>query len=174
MKHIRLIAALLLVSLLGSFVPVHAQAVTRVTACDPATPNNAICITGTAISTGTNGEALTGVTYSFEQKAGSGSYAPVATALASLQYYAKNLVPGAYTWRAYVNCTNPGCVVSAPSNAVSGTATPTPIQPNTPVLIIAATIRADGPPIYRIVYTVTPRAGEIVFVAPASMRPYFH
>jgi hypothetical protein len=90
-----------------------------------------------------------------------------------LQYYARNLAPGSYTFRVYVGCTNVGCVESLPSNAASKDATAVPIQPNTPVIIIAATIRADGPPSYRVIQSVTLRPNEVVFAAPAAMRPLF-
>lgn len=172
MKHLKLISALLLVSLLGSFVPdAHAQAATRVTPCSATTQNNELCITGTAVTTDTNGNAITGVTYRVTQKFGTGTAANVATGLTALQYYAKNLAPGSYTFQVFANCT--ACTAeSAGSNAAAGSATPIPVVPSTPVIIIAATIRADGPPTFRVVYTVTPRPGEVVFVAPASLRPY--
>lgn len=168
MKMSHLLGALALLALSAA-----SQAQTRATPCDPATANNAICITGAAVTTGTNGEVLTGVTYRAEQKSGAGAYSTVATGLTTLQYYAKNLAPGTYTFRVYVSCTNVGCVESLPSNAATKDATANPIQPNTPVLIIAATIRANAPPTYRIVYTVKPKADEVVFVAPESMRKLF-
>ncbi len=172
MKPSRVVYALLLVSLLGSFVQAQ-TAGTRVTPCNAATPNNAFCVTGTHDGKDTNGNAITGVTFRVQQKTGSGSYTTVATALTSLQYYATNLTPGTtYTWRVYASCA--ACTSeSNASNEAGGTATAPPVVPTAPIIIVAATIRADGPPSYRIVYTVRPRDGEVVFVAPESMRPVF-
>lgn len=171
---IRFTVIAVLLCVLGMVASVaQAQTSTRVTPCDAATPNNAICVSGAAVTTGTNGETLTGVTYRVEQKAGTGAYATVATGLTTLQYYAKNLSPGTYTFRAYANCATPGCVESAPSNEASKGATAIPVQPNTPVIIIAAVIRADGPPTYRIIQSVTLKPNEVVFAAPASMRSLF-
>jgi hypothetical protein len=150
-----------------------AQAQTRVTPCSATTANNELCITGPAVTTGTNGEALQGVTYDVERRLGSGSYSTIATGLTSIQLYDKNLAPGTYTYRVYANCTNVGCVKSAASNAASGNATAVPIQPNAPTLIIVASISADRPPVYRIIQSVTLRPGEVVFAAPASMRSVF-
>lgn len=173
MKHLKLISALLLVSLLGSFVPdAHAQAATRVTPCSATTPNNALCLAWTHDGKTMDGTTVSGVTFRMEQKFGTGAYATVASAIAGSQYFAQNLAVGTYTFRVFANCTAAPCIESSPSNETSKGATANPIQPTAPVLIIAATIRADGPPTFRIVYTVTPRAGEVIFVAPASLRPY--
>lgn len=150
-----------------------AQAQTRVTACDPATPNNALCVTGTHDGKAVDGSTVVGVTFRVEQKFGSGAFATAATALPTLQYYARNLAPGTYTFRVFANCSLPQCTESLASNALSKDATAIPVQPNAPVIIIAATIRAGQPPVYRIVYTVRPRDGEIVFLAPESMRSVF-
>jgi len=174
MKDHRFIGALALVLFVSCVVDIaRAQAVptTRVTTCDPATPNNALCVTWTAINTDTNGGAVTGVTYRVEQRTGTtGTFATVATGAAT-QFYAKNLAPGTYFFRVYVNCT--GCIESVPSNTASKDATPNPIQPNAPVIIIAATIRAGQPPVYRIIQSVNLGPNDVVFAAPASMRPVF-
>ncbi len=147
----------------------HPALAQRVTSCDSATPNNAVCLTiQTPSTTATDGSALTGVTYRWEQKFGSGSYSTVLASTTSLQFYAKNLAVGTYTFRAFANCS--GCVESDSSNAVTGTST---VKPNAPVIIIAATIRADGPPTYKIIQSYNPKENEIVFVAPSSMRPLF-
>lgn len=152
-----------------------AYAQTRVTPCDPATPNNALCVTGTAPSTMSDGTpTIQPLTYRIQQKTGSsGTYSNVATNLTTLQYYAQNLAPGTYFFRAFANCAT--CTAEgAASNEVSKAATANPVVPGSPILIIAATIRANGPPVLRIIYTVTPRQGEVVFVAPASLRPYIN
>lgn len=165
--------ALLILSLCIAGTAQAQAATTRVTACDQATPNNALCITGTAPSTMIDGTpTVLPLTYRIEQRTGStGSYATVATGLTELKYYAQNLAPGTYFFRAYANCAT--CTSeSVASNAVSKSATANPVVPGAPVLIIAATISANGPPTFRIVYTVTPRPGEVVFVAPGSLRPY--
>ncbi len=149
-----------------------ANAQTHATPCSATTQNNELCITGAAITTDTNGNAITGVTYRIEQKFGTGSYANVATGLAALQYHAKSLAPGTYTFRAYANCAACSAETGA-SNAATGSATAIPVIPNTPVIIIAATIRANGPPTYRIIQSITLKPNEVVLVAPSSMRPLF-
>lgn len=151
-----------------------AQAATRATPCDPATPNNALCLTWAAPTTNTDGTpTVLALTYRVEMKAGSGSYSNAVANLTATQYYAKNLAPGTYTFRVYANCSAAGCVESPASNAAAKDATPIPIQPNAPVIIIAATIRANGPPTYRIIQSVTLKPNEVVFAAPASMKPLF-
>lgn len=151
----------------------HAQAATRVTACDALTPTNALCITATAPTTYTDGTPITqSLSYRLEQKLGSGAFTAVGGSQGSPQFYVKNLAPGSYTFRMFATCAT-NCSESAASNAANGTAV-APIQtPNAPVIIIAATIRAGAPPLYRIVYTVKPRDGELVFVAPEVMRAVF-
>jgi len=146
---------------------------TRVTPCDAATPNNALCVSWTHDGKNVDGTPASALTYRVEQKFGTGAYSTVATGLTASQYYAKNLAIGSYTIRVFANCATAGCVESNASNAPTGSATAPPVQPNAPVIIIAATIRADGPPTYRIVHSVTLRPNEVVFAAPASMRPLF-
>lgn len=168
MKYVSPLAYIIAALLLASV----AQAQTRVTPCSATTPNNALCITGTHDGKDTNGNAIAGVTYRIEQRTGTGAYAQVATGLTTLQYYAQNLTPGSYTFRAYANCAT--CTSeSVASNAATGSATAIPVVPNTPVIIIAAVIRADGPPTYRIIQSVTLKANEVVFAAPAALRPLF-
>lgn len=152
---------------------VHAQAATRVTACSANTPNNAICLTWTHDGKTVDGAAISGVTFRVDQKLGSGTYATVASSIANSQYFAQNLAVGTYTFRVFASCSAAACIDSPASNEASKGASANPVQPTAPVLIIAATIRADGPPSYRIVYTVKPRDGEFVFIAPESMRKLF-
>lgn len=145
-----------------------AQAQTRVTDCDPATPTNAICITHGAVVTRTDGlPTVFPVTYRVEQKIGSGLYTTVETT-GLLKHYVKNLAPGEYVFRVFAI---ENAVVSDPSNTVPKSI----IQaaPNAPIIVIAATINANGPPTYKVIQSYTLKANEVVFVVPASMRPLF-
>lgn len=147
---------------------------TRSTPCSATTPNNAICITWTHNGKTDDGSAsVTGVTFRVEQKFGTGAFATVGTGLTANQYYAQNLAVGTYTFRVYANCSNPACVESVASNEASKGATANPIQPSAPVIIIAALIREGQPPVYRIIQSVNLKPNEVVFAAPASMRPLF-
>lgn len=144
------------------------QAQTRVTDCDPATPSNALCITHGAVITRTDGlPTVFPITYRVEQKLGAGAFTVVETT-AALKHYVKNLAPGDYVFRVFAI---ENAVASDPSNSAGKTIVQAP--PAAPVIVIAATIRAGQPPVYRLIYTVRPRDGEIVFVAPESMRPVF-
>ena len=150
----------------------YAQTATRVTPCSATTPNNALCLSWTQDGKDTNGNAITGITYRLTQKLGSGTTTTVANNITALQYYATGLAPGSYTFIVYANCAT--CTAeSNGSNAATGSATAIPVIPNAPVIIIAATIRADGPPTYRIIQSVTLKPNEVVFAAPAAMRPLF-
>lgn len=147
-----------------------ANAQARVTPCNAATPTNAVCLTATAPTTNTDGSPITGaLTYRWEQRtAPSGQWAAIGTQ-ATLQKYVTGLAPGSYEWRAFA--INSGGLESGPSNVAGRDATNSP--PNAPVIIIAATIHADRPPTYRIIQRVTLKPNEVVFVAPADMRPLF-
>lgn len=152
-----------------------AQAQTRNTNCDAATPNNAICLDGTAPTTNVDGTPITlPLRYRWEQRLGTtAAWATVASDLLIPKYYATGLPPGTYYFRLFANCVGTGCIESAASNVTSRSATANPIQPNAPIIIIAATIREGQAPVYRIVYTARPRDGEIVFAVPESMRSVF-
>lgn len=171
LKNLR--APLFLLTIVALCFAGRVSAQARVTPCDPATPNDAICVAWTAITTDSTGKPITGVTYRVQKKTGAtGSYSNVATSLAATQFYAKNLSLGTHFFRVYAACTI--CTAeSDPSNEGSGTATVVPVIPNSPVIIIAATIRANGPPTYRIIQSVNLKPDEVVFVAPASMKPLF-
>lgn len=165
MKYLALLALLIA-------GPVFAQSNARVTPCSATTPNNALCLSWTQDGKDTGGNAITGVTYRLTQKLGTGATTTVANNITASQFYAQNLTPGSYTFIVYANCAT--CTAeSAASNAATGSATPIPVVPNAPVIIIAATIRADGPPTYRIIQSVTLRPNEVVFSAPAAMRSLF-
>lgn len=144
----------------------HAQTSTRVTPCDAATPNNALCVSGTAPTTNTDGTPVVPpLTYRVEQKSGTGAYATVATALATPQYYAKGLTPGTHTFRMFVNCTT--CTSeSAASNEASGTASANPRIPNPPIITIAVVISSDRAPVYRILSGN--KRGEFFGLIPAG------
>jgi hypothetical protein len=129
----------------------HAQTSgTRVTPCDPATPNNAICLTWVAPVSMSDGSALQPFTYRVEQQAGSGAFATIATGVTSLQQYVKNLAPGAYTFRVFANCAT-SCNESAASNLATKSATAPVVTPNPPVLTIAVVIGVNTAPVFRIV-----------------------
>lgn len=172
MKEHRLVGtfALLILGLCVAGIA-SAQSATRVTPCSATTPNNAICLTWTHDGKTVDGVAISGVTFRVAQKAGTGSFSNIANALTTPQLYVQNLAVGSYTFQVFASC--PTCTAEgAGSNAATGSATQVPVVPSAPVLIIAATIKANGPPTFRVVYTVTPKPGEIVFVAPASLKPY--
>lgn len=161
--------ALLLVGalvLIGTANPSWAQ---RVTPCSSATPNSAVCIVITAPTKREDGSDITGtLTYRAEQKVGTGSYTSSTVTQGAGWLYVQNLSPGSYTFRVYA--TENG-VTSGPSNEAGKGVTQA--QPNAPTIIIAATIRADGPPSYRIIQQVNLKPNEVVFAAPAEMRPLF-
>lgn len=175
-SNLPLVVALAILGTLGfaCIEKANAQtAATRVTPCSATTQNNEICLAWTHDGKTVAGDAISGTTFRVEQKFGTGAYVAIATSLANKQLKVSNLAPGPYTFRVFANCSAAECIESVASNEAAKSATANPVQPSAPVLIIAATIRADGPPTYRIVYTVRPREGEIVFVAPDSMRPVF-
>lgn len=161
----------LTLALLGSTA--HAQSATRATQCDPATPNNAICVVITPPATMVDGSpTILPMTYRIEQKVGTGAFTTIATALATPKFYVKNLAPGTYIFRGYALC-SPGCTESGASNEASRDATAPVVQPNPPVIIVAVTIRADGPPIFRKIGTIVPKEGEIVLVLPEEAKVLF-
>lgn len=121
----------------------HAQ--TRITACNPATPNNALCILWTAPTTNTDGTPITSaLTYRVEQQAGT-AWTSVATTSA-VQHYLTGLAPGTYTFRVLAIA---GGRESLPSNT-AGRDVPQP-TPNPPIelRVVRVTIW-DGVPVYRI------------------------
>lgn len=177
MKFHRLISAVALLLFVTCVVGIaRAQTApgTRSTPCNAATPNNAICLGFTYDGKALTGETLNGITYRVEQRTGSaGTFATIAPALTAKQLYVTGLAVGSYQWRVFVNCTDTGCIESDGSTPGSGTSSAPVLKPTTPVIIIAATIRADGPPTYRIIQSVTLGPNEVAFVAPAAMRPLF-
>lgn len=164
MKHILFAAFLCMLS-------ATCIAQTRVTLCDPATPSNAICVSWEAPATNTDGTpTILPLTYRVERQSLTSNPTWVTLETVSVtRSYIKGLTPGqTYTFRVIALA---GGKESAPSNTASRSIeAPTP---SAPVIIIAATIHADGPPTYRIIQQVNAKPNEVVFAAPASMRPLF-
>jgi hypothetical protein len=162
MKISHLIAAIA-ISVLGLVPDVQAQ--TRSTACNAATPNNALCVTWGAVSTATDGAPISGVTYRIEQRTGStGTWATLATGITASRYLVQNLAPGAYEFRAFANCSTCSSE-SASSNIAGGTATRIPQVPTAPVITIAVVISSDRAPVYRV---VSGKRGEFAGLLPAG------
>jgi hypothetical protein len=174
--YVGVLAFALIVTCLAGIA--NAQSATRVTPCSATTANNELCLVITPSSTNVDGTPLTRPsTFRIEQKAGSGAYVQIASALSTPQFLVKGLVPGDYLFRVYQSCVSvPNVITCNESGATTSTtkniATPVE-QPNAPVIIIAATIRANAPPVYRIIQAVTLKPNEVVFAAPAAMRTVF-
>ncbi len=164
MKH--LIPILLLGSLLASFVPTaQAQTATRSTPCDPATPNNAVCVFWNPVTTASDGSTITGVTYRIEQRTGTtGAWATLTATIVNPQFLVRNLAPGAYQFRVFTSCA--ACTSESPngSNIANGTATSVPKVPNEAVITIAVVISSDRAPVFRIV--TGNKRGEIFGMVP--------
>ncbi len=142
--------------LFGVVNPALAQ---RVTPCNAATPNNALCVEGTPPTTTTDGlPIVNALTYRLEQRIGTGAWTTVNT-LAVPRFYVTNLAPGAYTFRMYAIA---GGLESAASNTVTKDATPLPTPPTAPVITIAVVISPDAPP-----HIVTVNGDQVY----ASARP---
>jgi hypothetical protein len=166
-RTVLLIGALVL---FGVTHPALAQTSTRVTLCDAATPNNALCLSWEAPATNTDGSpTVLPLTYRVERQTATSTPTWIAVETVSVtRSYVKGLAPGTYSFRVFAIA---GGMESAPSNTASKPViAPTP---NAPVIIIAATINANGPPTYRIIQSVTLKPNEVVFAAPAAMKPLF-
>jgi hypothetical protein len=144
----------------------------RITPCNAATPNNAVCVTGVAPDTFVDGTPIVvALTYRVEQRTGtSGSFATVASGLTTPQAYIQNLAPGSYQFRMFANCTI--CTSeSAASNIAGATATPIPKVPQPPVITIAVVISPDinVAPVIRIVDpSGDPQPGSVVGFVPVG------
>jgi hypothetical protein len=148
-----------------------AQAQTRVTPCDPATPNNAICVYWTAPATNDDGTpSILPLTYRVERQTHTTPPTWMAVETVNItRSYLKNLTAGTtYYFRVFALA---GGKESVPSNTASKLIE-TP-NPGSVVIIIAATIHADGPPTYREIQSVRIKPDEVVFAAPVAMRPLF-
>jgi predicted phage tail protein len=140
-KHL---LALFLVFVVGTVGSVKAQtATTRVTPCNAATPNNALCVLWTAPANNTDGTPIVlALTYRVERltQTNPATWMTVNT-VSTTQAYVTNLAPGTYTFRVIAIA---GGKESDPSNSAAGTvATPTP---NPVVITIAVNISPDAPP----------------------------
>lgn len=138
------------------------------TSCPKISDNKAHVCWGavTAYTDGSSVASGTVVTYTVQRQ--SGATWANETATTATDWISAVLTPGTYTYR--VTATIAG-MTSVPSNTASrDSVNPTP---NAPVIIIAATIHANGPPTYRIIQSVKLKSDEVVFVAPESMRKLF-
>lgn len=166
MKKLLLIGALLALS-----APALAQT-TRSTPCNPATPNNALCVQWTPPTTYTDGTTIpSSVTLRFrvEQRVGlTGAWATAQNNITGVNTaYFQNLAPGTYYYRVYVNCSLSTCIESDASNIANKDATANPTIPNAPVITIAVVISPDPnvAPVYRIL-DGNQRSPEIAGLVP--------
>jgi hypothetical protein len=122
-----------------------------------------------APATYTNGTAIaagTVITYTVQRQSGA-TWVNDATNITATDWISPVLQPGTYLYRVTATV---GTKTSLPSgSAPRAVEAPTP---EAPIIIVAVTIREGQAPSMRVVYTVRPRPGEVVFVAPASLRPY--
>jgi hypothetical protein len=107
------------------------------------------------------------LTYNVELQSGA-TWTRVATGITATDYTSGVLTAGTYVYR--VTAIAGGKSSDPSSTASKAVENPTP---NAPTIIVVAQIREGQPPTYRIVQSVTLRPGEVVFAAPASMRPLF-
>jgi hypothetical protein len=147
MKTIRAFSMTFFV-LLGLAFAGPSSAQTRETPCNPATPNNAICLQVTAPATHEDGAPVVlPITYRYEQQAGA-AWNVLATTSAR-RFLVSNLAPGTYTFRAFATV---NAVDSRASNTVTGTATALPPSPPVPpvIQVVQVVIGLDHAPVYRI------------------------
>lgn len=145
-KLIRITAVTLFLCVCGMVAqPAFAQ---RATPCDPATPNNAICVMWDQVTLNTDGTLVTlPITYRVERQ----TLTPTPTwttveTVSTLRSYVRNLAPGTYTFRvlAIVDAKE-----SAPSNTASRSVDkPTPQAPV--IQVVQVVIGMDHAPVYRI------------------------
>lgn len=122
---------------------------TRVTACDPATPNNALCLDITAPSTNEDGTTtVMPITYRVQQKGPGATVFSTVGTFDTQQVYLKNLAPGTYTFRIFAISRG---LESRASAEQSGAATAVPSPPNPPVFrVVQVIISMDHAPVYRL------------------------
>lgn len=145
-RHATILALALIVGIgtLGSF----AQAQTRATPCNAATPNNAICISVVHAATNVDGTpTVLPLSTLVEQRIGTGTFTAVGT-YTTTDIYLTNLAPGAYTFRGYT--ISGGGLQSAASNTVGRSVAAPPSPPNAPVFTIAVIITREHAPIFTI------------------------
>jgi hypothetical protein len=126
-----------------------ALAQTRNTPCDPATPNNSMCLTWDAVTESTDNRPITNVYYRVQRRIGTtGAWTDIAPNLTATRYYDQNLSPGTYFYRVFAGCAL--CAAeSASSNIASRDAT-APTIPKAPVITIAVVVGMDHSPVYRL------------------------
>lgn len=128
-----------------------AQTGTRVTACNAATPNNAICLEWAFSGKNVDGTSALNPTFRVEQRIGTtGAWTNVVTGITDLKRYITGLSPGTYFYRVYAMCGAPGCIESDASNVASRSATAPTQQPEAPIITIAVVIGVDHSPVYRL------------------------
>lgn len=140
-----------IIALVALSAAAHAQGATRNTACDAATPTNAICLVWTHDGKDVTGVSLgKPVTFRVQQRVGTGgAFTNIATGLAATQIYVKNLAPATYYFMVFANC-SPDCIESQASNTGSRDASNPVTQPTPPILTIAVVIGNGITPVYRI------------------------
>lgn len=117
----------------------------------------------------TNGNPIaagTVITYTVQRQSGT-TWVNDATNITANDWTSPALQPGTYLYRVTATV---GTKTSLPSATASR-----PVEaptPEAPIIIVAVTIREGQPPTMRVVYTVRPRPGEVVFVAPELLRKY--
>jgi hypothetical protein len=146
-----ILAFLLVLIVLGIAADVaHAQApTTRITPCNAATPNNAICVHWKAPETFVDGTPIVlPITYRVEQKAGTGAEAtwPAVQTVTTTRAYLTGLAPGTYTFRVIAIV---GPKESAPSNEAGRLVEhPTPAAPV--IQVVQVVIGMDHAPVYKL------------------------
>lgn len=154
--------------IVGALLLVAAGVVSAQSTCAVVAPNRAhVC--WTAPTTNTDSTPITlPLTYNVQLQSGS-TWNNVATGQSATDYTSGVLAAGTYVYRVLAIA---GGISSSPSD--TGSKTVVAPVPNAPTLvIIAATIRPDGSATYRVVYSATPRTGEVLFAVPSSMRSVF-
>lgn len=128
--------------------PVLAQ--TRATPCDPATPNNSLCLQWDAVTESMDGKILASVYYRVQRRTGlNGTWGDIAPNVTATRYYDQNLAPGTYYYRVFAGCSI--CTAeSTSSNVAQKEATAPPLVPKSPVITIAVVIGMDHAPVYRL------------------------
>lgn len=147
-RLIRYTAVVLFLCVLAMLtLPAHAQ--TRATNCDPATPNNAVCLEWTAPIVHTDGSPIVlPISYRTERQTLTSPPTWVAIETTSLRRsYVKNLAPGTYTFRVVAIV---GGAESAPALSTPKTLTQPPPNPPTNILVVEVVIGMDHAPVYRL------------------------
>jgi hypothetical protein len=141
----QLLSSLVLLAIAGT-----SYGQTRSTPCDPATPNNSLCITWEAVTQSTDGKTLASVYYRVQRRIGTtGAWTDLAPNLTALRYYDQNLTPGTYFYRVFAGCSICSAE-SASSNIAQRDATAPPLIPTAPVITVAVVVGMGHAPVYRL------------------------